>query len=220
MPHALGRVVEHDARSRQFSVRPVSEVRTVLWRHNAPVLDQGEVGGCTGFALAQCLNTEVFTHSRGAAGAYLTASNALALYEMATQLDDIPGSYPPIDTGSSGLAVCKAGVSQGYLRSYRHAFGFDQFLHAVQSGPVIVGTDWFSGMETPDGEFFVRPEGDLLGGHEYLVLGVNLAGQYVTILNSWSADWGSGGRARISFADFKTLLAREGDVTVPVGVGA
>ncbi|OLT33689.1 hypothetical protein BJF84_21375 [Rhodococcus sp. CUA-806] len=139
---------------------------------------------------------------------------------MATQLDDIPGAYPPIDSGSSGLAVCKAGVAQGYLASYRHAFGFDQFLHAIQSGPVLVGTDWFTGMEEPGGDFFIRPDGELVGGHEYLALGANLTARYVTILNSWSADWGSGGRARISFDDFKTLLAREGDVTVPVGVGA
>ena len=217
MSGGLGRVVEHDDRSRRFAVKPAPVLRTVLWRHNAPVLDQGDLGACTGFALAQLLNTQAFAKSRGAAGAYLSEANALSLYEMATVLDDIPGAYPPIDTGSSGLAVCKAGVAQGYLASYRHAFGFEQFLSAIQRGPVIVGTDWFTGMEETGADFFIRPEGELVGGHEYLVLGANLHGEYVTILNSWSAGWGSGGRARISFADFKTLLAREGDVTVPIG---
>ena len=35
---------------------------------------------------------------------------AVKLYEDATVVDGYPGEYPPDDTGSSGLAICK--VSQ------------------------------------------------------------------------------------------------------------
>lgn len=217
---AYGRVVEHDERSRAYGivVSPTAAPKTVLWSHHAPVLDQGQVGSCTGNALAQLINTDKFANSRLKHAGFLTETDALALYSQATRLDNIPGSYPPSDTGSSGLAVAKAGVAQGYLSSYKHAFGFDQLLIALQSQPVIVGTEWTAAMEDPNSRGFIRPTGQVVGGHEYLVLGADVAGQFITILNSWSDQWGVKGRAYIRFADFRSLLAAQGDVTVPIGL--
>jgi hypothetical protein len=216
---AYGRVVEHDERSRAYGivVSPTVKPKTVLWAHRAPVLDQGQVGSCTGNALAQLINTDRFANARLNHAGFLTEADAVALYSQATHLDNIPGAYPPSDTGSSGLAVAKAGVAQGYLTSYRHAFGFDQLLIALQSQPVIVGTEWTDAMEDPNSRGYIRPTGTVVGGHEYVVLGADVIYQYVTILNSWSDGWGVRGRAKIRFADFRTLLANQGDVTVPIG---
>lgn len=209
----LGRHVEHDERSRRYPARTTAVQRTVLWTHSAPVLDQGELGSCTGNALAQCLNTGRFKTSRKR---YLDEAAARTLYSRATALDDDPGQWPPTDTGSSGLAVAKAGVQYGYLTGYQHAFGFDHFLGAIQLSPVIVGTNWYEDMFTP-ANGYLSVSGSAAGGHEYLVLGANLKGQYVTMLNSWSKTWGANGRARIRFNDFQRLLNEDGDVTIPIG---
>jgi hypothetical protein len=213
---ALGRLVEHDPQSKVYPARRAARPRTVLWDHHAPVLDQGDLGSCTGNALAQCLNTTKFAASRPKRR-YLDESYARLLYAKATVLDDFPGQWPTNDTGSSGLAVAKAGVALGYLSAYQHAFGFVHFAEAIQLQPVIIGSNWYDAMFEPDTRGFVKPVGEIAGGHEYLALGINYAGQYVTCLNSWSDQWGSRGRFRLTFADFSTLLQQDGDVTVPIG---
>lgn len=212
--HPLGRHVEHDPRSRAFPATSLVSpaVRSVRWPHYGPVLDQGGLGACTGFALAQCLNTGPL-HDRSR---HLDAANAEELYSLATTLDGIAGHWPPTDTGSSGLAVAKAAVAKGYIRSYRHAFGLDHLLGALQFGPVIVGTDWREGMDTPDHDGTVHATGAVRGGHEWLALGVDLEHCYVIGLNSWGPSWGMGGAFRVQLADMRSLLAHDGDVTVPV----
>jgi len=139
----------------------------------------------------------------------------MKLYSLATTLDDQPGSYPPTDTGSSGLAVAKAGVKLGYFKAYNHAFGFDHFTAALQLQPVIVGTAWLDGMMQTDANGVLSVKGNVAGGHEYLALGVDYDAQQITFLNSWGPSWGAGGRFKVSFTDFSYLLSQQGDVTVP-----
>ena len=105
----LGRLVDHDERSRNYQARRAAAHRSVLWGHHAPVLDQGELGSCTGNATAQLINTDYFAKSRKSG--YLTENDAVAIYSAATKLDGIPhNTYPPIDGGSSGLGA-RAGQS-------------------------------------------------------------------------------------------------------------
>lgn len=212
----LGRLVEHDPQSLGYPARKVAAPRSVVWPHTAPVLDQGDLGSCTGNALAQCLNTANFVRSRPYRR-YLTERDAVDLYSLATTLDTEPGTYPPEDTGSSGLAVCKAAKQRGYLTRYDHAFGFDHFTAALSLQPVIVGTSWYDSMFTPDSRGQVHPAGQVAGGHEYLALGINYPKQLITFLNSWGEGWGKHGRFVMSFDDFRALLADQGDVTVPIG---
>lgn len=212
--HALGRHVEHDERSRAFALVPVAtKPVTLQWPIDTPILDQGQVGSCTGNALAQWLNTRF---AKQGTDRVLTELHALKLYSAATRRDNIPGAYPPDDTGSSGLAVCKAGVSAGYLHGYKHVFGFKALLLALQHTPVIVGTDWYEGMFTPDKAGLLSVTGAIAGGHEYLVRGCDVERKRIIMTNSWSGSWGIHGSAYISFTDFERLLAASGDVTVPV----
>lgn len=213
---ALGRRVNHDPRSWEFPARRAAQPRSVLWAHDAPVLDQLSLGACTGFALTQCLNTARMSQARKQRR-YLTAETAVDLYSLATRYDDYEGQYPPDDFGSSGLGVAKAGVHLGFLSGYRHAFGFEHFAAALAVQPVIVGTSWYSGMFDPNKAGVVKPRGALAGGHEYLVLGINYRNGFVTGLNSWGPRWGDRGRFRLTFDDFAELLAEDGDVTVPIG---
>jgi hypothetical protein len=219
LSHSLGRLVEHDPASWGFAHPEPEKLveKTTLWEHKAPVLDQGRVGSCTGNALTQCLNTEFFTQSRSE-GEYLDEAEAIQLYSDATHLDSKTGTYPPDDRGSSGLAVCKAGEAAGFLSAYHHAFTFTAFLSALQTQPMIVGTSFYEGMETPDKDGLVWPTGVFCGGHEYCVLGVDYENDWFTFLNSWSDTWGLNGRFRMRINHFAILLADQGDAIAPKGV--
>lgn len=211
----LGRLVEHDERSRMFAAARAPQQKSVLHVHNAPVLDQGESSSCTGHALAQCINTEPFAKCRQR---FLNSDNAYDLYSLATRLDSFKWTYPPEDRGSSGLAVAKAGWRRGYLKSYAHAFGFNAFCRVLQTQPVLVGTKWFAGMNEPDRFGFVFPSKGDEGGHKYLALGIDYAERSITFLNSWGSSWGKNGRFKMKFEVFDGLLKQRGDVVVPVPI--
>lgn len=212
-PFPLGRKVDvhHDPRSLNFPATTATVV-SKTWKHYGPVLDQGQVGSCTGNAMAQSLNSRPLN---GAAGTYLTEVDALALYSLATQVDTYPGTYPPDDTGSDGLSVAKAAQQQGRITQYDHAFGLEHTLEALMSGPVLLGTVWLHDMFHPDSKGFVRATGAVAGGHEYVLLGVALASKYVTCLNSWSGAWGLNGRFRMTFDTLAALLDQQGDAVLP-----
>lgn len=222
MESRLGRIVHHDPLSKKlFSLRHNnSPIRSVTWPIHAPVLDQGDLGSCTGNALAQWINTTHGLKGRKhvKAGKYLIEADAVSLYSAATRFDDTPGTYPPDDTGSSGLAVCKAGVNAGYLLGYLHAFGFNHFQQAIMQGPVIVGTTWTHDMFLPDSHGVVHTSGPVAGGHEYLVYGMDTVKQLVLCRNSWGVAWGINGHFYIPFDEFANLLADQGDVTIPVSI--
>lgn len=220
MAYALGRIVHHDPRSLDHPA-PRGPVRTAFHRHVGPALDQGELGSCTGNAMAQVLMTEPLVRP----GRTLVEADAVALYHAATLLDDVPGAYPPDDTGSSGLAVAKAAQRAGYISAYQHAFGIDHARQAIGASPFIVGTDWYEAMFTPAADGTVAIGGEVAGGHEYLCLGVDVEAGRWLFLNSWGPAWGvvapqagveGGGAFWMADATFARLLAADGDVTVPV----
>ena len=230
LPFALGRNVEHDERSRDFafSIPPPEKLTDVIWPDVSGILDQGNVGSCTGNAAAQLVNTAAFDKMRTIVhkDTFLTEKDAVTIYSEATKLDNISGSYPPDDTGSSGLGAAKALKRFRYIETYTHCFTWDQFCAAIATQPVIAGTLWTHNMFTPDSKGVIHvhsiAEGNIAGGHEYMIRGILYSKSLVLMRNSWSYTWCPGsengkvpGEAWISFADFKTLLKNQGDITVP-----
>jgi hypothetical protein len=215
-PYELGRHVEHDEASRAFrAAQAGGPLVSVIWKRSGDVFDQGQVGSCTGNAIAGVMNTaplrKRYTRRK-------TEADALRAYELATTLDSVPGAYPPDDTGSSGLAVCKAAVKLGWITAYHHAFGMAEALGALMLQPVIVGTNWYESMFKPDasGTVSISPGSSVAGGHEYEVLGVDVEGKRVLCANSWGAAWGVHGLFWMSWDTFNRLLSEQGDVTVPI----
>jgi hypothetical protein len=225
-PHPLGRHVEHDARSLNYAhgVLPKTAIKSVDWTRRVPHFDQGSLGSCTGNAAAGLVGTD-FDGRTGLTsvtidGHVLPVDEDLAVhvYELATQLDTIDGTYPPDDTGSSGLGAAKALKKLGLATAYRHAFSLDALKSALQSGPVMVGTVWLESMfETdPDGYVIVDRKSPVAGGHEYVISAYDADRLAVRLDNSWGNGWGIRGSAWITQANIQWLLAQQGDVTVPV----
>jgi hypothetical protein len=210
-----GRIKRHDARSLEFPAKAATIVKSVI--HTPPPekwrLDQGHLGSCTGNAMAQWLNSKPAHRPRTR---YLDQADAVRFYSYATSIDPWPGTYPPDDTGSSGIAVCKAAQREGLIAAYTWAFGLEHTLASLTLTPVMLGTVWKNDMFWPDAEGFVKATGSDVGGHEYLLFGINLRNRYVWALNSWSNLWGLKGRFKLSFETLKTLLDDGGDAVIPV----
>lgn len=212
----LGRHVEHDERSHAYAVTgPAPVFKTVTHARSGGPFDQGEIGSCTGNATAGAINT-VPIHRPGIR--LLIEPDALKIYELATTIDDITGSYPPTDTGSSGLSAAKAAQQLGLITSYTHAFSMVQALTALMSGPVITGVSWYEGFDNPDKHGLVSISGQIRGGHEFEVLGFQLGHTFdqslVICENSWGKTWGLNGRFNFTVATWQKLLDQQGDVTI------
>jgi hypothetical protein len=208
----LGRLIEFDERSRNYPVRALlgapRPARSFTW--TCPVnLDQGNVGACVGFSWA----AELAAKPKPVAG--IGNEIGTALYRRAQQLDQWPGEAY---SGSSVIAGAKAVTERGHLAEYRWAFGPADALEAIAyRGPVVIGINWYEGMNRPDSTSGrIQPTGRIVGGHAVLVNAVSIKRQDVTLHNSWSRGWGFRGTARLAWADFERLLNEDGECCVPV----
>jgi hypothetical protein len=223
-PHRLGRHVAHDPRSLRYAAPalPRSAIVSQRWTRRAAVLDQGDLGSCTGNAAAGWVGTDNASRIGlvEVGGWVVDEAFAVDLYHRATTLDEFDGVYPPEDSGSSGLGAVKALQQIGMAASNTHAFSLQALESALQSGPVLVGIPWYDSMFTsaPDGVVPVDDSSGLAGGHELCVDELDLERGLVGFTNSWGTDWGEGGRGYFRLADLAALLASDGDVTMPAAL--
>jgi hypothetical protein len=211
-PFPLGRLLRHDEHSKDFQAR-VAQPSTVMYTRHGRVLDQGQLGSCTGNATVHALN---FDPNFKAAGMKRSRneSNAVKCYSLATELDGLDGTYPPDDNGSSGLGAAQAAKKLKWITGYTHAFGLDHLIGALAVRPVIVGTNWYEGMFEPDGNGTVGISGAVAGGHEYCINGIDMENHVFRAINSWGEGWGKKGYFFLAFSTMDRLLSEDGDVTV------
>lgn len=219
----LGRHIRHDSRSLAYRHQQSgAPVQSVLHARHIPILNQGDVGACTGNAETGALGTDPFFAGLAAAGKQLDGEQtALALYSAAETIDG-DGPYPPNDNGSCGLSVCKAAQNAGLIAGYTHCLSLADVLDALQDRPVIVGTNWYDSFDTPgsSGLITITPGAQVRGGHEYVARGVDAEKQLVFFDNSWGAAWGDAGSFSCSWDTLERLLAEQGDGTVSVPLGS
>lgn len=222
----LGRNLWLDARSLAYMVEnDVAAMSKSLadqhWERVIPILDQDKLGSCTGNAGTGALGTQPFYQAVGcnvltaAEDQQLCEKFAVMLYSDATHVDPYAGSYPPSDTGSSGLAICKVLTSRGTIGGYRWARSAYGFLRLLQAGPVLQGMPWYNAFFQPDSNGFIDADphwsaSGLAGGHEVEAIGVELStsdvfDSAVIYANSWGTAWGDAGRFRMRLRTYEQL---------------
>lgn len=215
----LGRQVRHDSRNRLYPhVARGRKLTSQLHARRIAILDQGDVGSCTGnMAVGACGTDPLFASviTRTAA-ANLAEPLALAVYSGAETLDG-DGPYPPQDNGSTGPSAAQVLKNMGLISGYTHCFSMAEVLDALEDGPVGIGSNWYDSMDSPDssGLVAISKNASVRGGHEYLCRGKDVAKQLVYLDNSWGTSWGAQGSFAYSWATLERLLGEQGDGTVP-----
>jgi hypothetical protein len=213
----LGRHVRHDPRSLAYLVESTTVPVSKTWKREVPVFDQGSLGSCTGNAAVGVLGTDPFFATMTKDDT-LDEAQAVAIYSAATRLDSYFGSYPPDDTGSDGLSVAKAAKNAGLISGYLHMTSVAACQAAIQTGPFIIGSDWYQGFDDPDLSGVLSISGSIRGGHEYECIGYDAPTDRWHLVNSWGDGWGDGGHFYYSSDTLAELLDNDGDATsfVPI----
>ncbi len=208
----LGRHVHFDERSRNFPVLlpKGATIQTRIWTRTLKAFNQGQLGSCTGNGAVGVACSEPYRK----AGVTYNEALARKIYSQATKDDNIVGSYPPSDTGSTVLGAMKALRDLGFAKGYHWCFGLDDALKTLSTlGPVEVGVNWYEGFDKPNAQGLVKISGAVRGGHAFEILGVDAEKQLVWAINSWGPDWGLQGRFAFSWKDFDRLLQENGEAS-------
>ena len=222
----LGRNLWLDARSLEHMIEndihamagPLADRQ---WERVLAILDQGQVGSCTGNAGTGALGTQPLYDAVGSLvlpdpkDEQAGEKFAVQLYTDATVIDAYPGSYPQEDTGSSGLAICKVLKQRGTIKGYRWARSAYGLLRLLQQGPVLQGMPWYDAFYQPDRDGFIDADknwqsSSLAGGHEVEAVGVELDSKdafnsVITYANSWGTGWGEDGYFRMRLRTYDDL---------------
>lgn len=210
--HRLGRHIVHDERSWDYQEkipRRVSPLRSVQHRRYDPRPEPNQpVGCCT--MVSECMMAN--TVRNRVKGQVLDMDDAIKGYSIATSIDPFRGTYPPDDTGSSGLAAAKAAVQMGFARSYVWYFSVEDVLTALQSHAVSFGGYWYERMFYPNRHNpIVKPLGEIVGGHQWVLSGYRAKEELIVGECWWGPGFGLNGRFYIHVEDFRALMEQDGD---------
>jgi hypothetical protein len=211
----LGRQCVQDPASRGF---PMGAADTHTWHTHViriydPLPNPNQVrGNCT--TCDKCM--EGNAAGNRVTGRLLTMADADRMYPIATRLDPFPGQFPPTDTGSSGLAACKAAQQLGLGGEYLWALagGADAVIQQIMEDKTVgCGTWWTDGMfdrkplKGRAGQFYIEPTGPRAGGHQYRARGYDEPLDMI-LIRCW---WGTYRDVWIKRAHLAELLADDGD---------
>lgn len=205
MIRTYGRDYAPDPRDRKFRFPRITTTRQRrFWRDTWWRGDQGSEPACVGFAWAHWL----------AAAPIRQLVDPVGIYTLAQHLDEWEGTDYD---GTSVRAGAKVLSLLGMIGEYRWAWRVSDVIPVVlELGPVVIGVDWYEGMEESDDKGFLNLTGDVLGGHAVLIRGVDRKKERLQILNSWEPNWGDEGHAWLRFADLDKLLKADGEACLAV----
>lgn len=197
----FGRIVVPDDRDHRFSIEPRKTSRVSRFWEDELVLDQGSTSSCVGQAWSHWLSSPPIEQ-------FL---RPLGIYDVCKFFDEWEGEEYD---GTSVRAGAKILKMLGLISEYRWATSIDALAYSVlEEGPVVVGTDWYEGM---DNGGVLKATGRILGGHAWLIDGVNTETKMFRMKNSWGKDWGDQGRALVPFDQMQILLSSNGEVCLGI----
>lgn len=169
--------------------------------------NQGNTSECVAYAWTHWLEDGPFYQ----ASSPQPILNPNTVYREAQKVDEWPGENY---NGTSVRAGAKILQSLGYIQNYYWTANINTLINTVLNvGPVVVGTHWYRNMFYPSkATGIIRASGRMVGGHAYVINGVDTKKKLFRIKNSWGRKWGQNGRAFISFTDMAKLISRFGEV--------
>lgn len=200
----LGRLISLDKRDKNYPLkallpRKAFNLTKRFWRSSTYWGDQGETSQCVAYSWIHYIHHGPLTMP----GKYPIVP-PVEVYMQAQKIDEWPGENYDGTSVRAGAEVLK---SLGYIAEYRWGYTLEELIQAVlHIGPVVVGTDWLTGMFEPDANGFIRANGWPAGGHAYLIDGADTKNKYFRIKNSWGRNWAAKGNAFITFADMEYLI--------------
>lgn len=209
--HGLGRVPSpEDPRDLEYPMRLALTALPVLPKYKywpiGKVWNQGSSPHCVGFAWTQWMTTSPTRQPTSFDG----DAHGHALYAICKTRDGIPnidGTYVRV-----AAAVLK---DQGRAAAYLWALTIGELkAWVLTKGPVVVGTNWYQAMFTPDSRGVLSVTGQIIGGHAWTLRGYSETRKQFRMVNSWGRSWGQNGEAWISEADVDRLVFREGGEAV------
>jgi hypothetical protein len=204
--YGFGRLCIPDSRDNNFQVKTllkVSKRKTRSWKDTIWTGDQGRTPECVAFAWTGWLEAGPIYQ-----GPPHPVVNPDDVYKKAQKLD---GEPLPHD-GTTVRAGAKVLQKLGFIKNYYWANTIDELVQTIlQLGPVVVGTNWFKNMMNPDSSNVIHATGTKLGGHGYLLSGVNTTTDLFRIRQSWGLQWGVKGHAYVSINDMAKLLKDQGE---------
>lgn len=212
----LGRRVSKDENDKKFLLpkkakRGVAVPRRRMW-YLREGYDQANTSECVGHAVRHYLDAGPVRNLGG--------PDQHQLYHMAQDYDEWPGNDYE---GTSVRGAFRALNKLGFVKEYRWAFDLETVVNYVlTSGPMVLGTNWYYDMFTPDRHGYLDLMNGIAGGHGYLLLGVDRdrvkpgtkfkgAGR---VFNSWGENWADKGRAWLTFEDLERLIHEDGEAAV------
>ena len=210
----LGRIYIEDPRDKKYLIEnrlqlPSVKPKTMYWNANEWWGNQGNTSQCVGYAWAHWVEDGPITH-----GGTPPIVKPSIIYREAQKIDEWIGENYD---GTSVRAGAKYLKNIGRITSYLWTYDLNTLISTVLTkGPVVVGTNWYSSMSRPDNNGLIRANGVVIGGHAYVINGVDTVKQQFRIKNSWGRSWGKQGHAFISFNDMNKLIRQNGEVCLAI----
>jgi hypothetical protein len=207
--HGLGHVHTYDEGDYGYPMSPhIGEIdgdpmtQTQVYSLG-PILNQHQTQSCVGHGWTLFLTTAPRLTKPG--------PDPYNIYHEAQRIDDTPGEEPTY-YGTSVRAGAKAMQKDGWIAG-DYVWAEDVrvlWKFVLTRGPVVLGANWYQGMNRVDGNGFVNISGSRVGGHCFLCYGVSADDHAFLCANSWGTDWGRSGTFLLRYNDARQLFFQHG----------